>query len=189
MKIGKKARNRAKKLVQYALDKIGTDESSFTSWDRGIEVLEHFRFNRKVRSVSLDRSASLEQKLDLFRKVLESSLGTSVPDGFDTLVGGLILEDLWDAISVIREDVRKRFNDRIGKVDVSITSAEDLSDQEKQKITQTLSGPMGNLRIKARWNKDPDLMAGLLVQSGTHVWDGSLKGRLNQLKQELLDRA
>ncbi|MHB1606972.1 MAG: F0F1 ATP synthase subunit delta [Leptospirales bacterium] len=189
MKIGKKARSRAKNIVQYALTRIGDEDSAFTRWDRSIEVLETFRFNRRARTLSLDRSVLLSQKQADFIGIVESSSGESAPEGFDILLGGLILEDLWDALPLIRAGIRKEFYTRTGQVDVTITSSEILSDPDRQKLTQTLSGSMGNRRVKAHWNTDPGLIAGLVVQSGTHVWDGSLKGRLNQLKKELLDWA
>ncbi len=189
MKIGKKAQSRAKRIVQYVLGRIGTDDAAFSLWDRATEVLEGFRFNRTARTLSLDLTVSMTRKLDVFRSVVESALGGSVPEGFDTLVGGIVLEDLWNAIPVIREGVRKSFYARTGQVDVTIVSAESLSEQERQKVVQTLSGSMGNRRVKADWKTEPALIAGLVIQSGTHVWDGSLKGRLNQLKQELLDWA
>lgn len=189
MKIGKKAKSRAKIIVQYALTRIGDEDSVFTRWDRCISVLEAFRFNRNARTLSLDRTVPLSQKQADFLGVVESAAGESVPEGFDTLLGGVIIEDLWDAISLIRDALRKGFYARTGQVDVTIISSESLSEPDRQKLAQTLSGSMGNRRIKANWRTDPGLIAGLVVQSGTHVWDGSLKGRLNQLKKELLDWA
>ena len=137
----------------------------------------------------MTRSIPLEEKTEFFQEVFRSA-GISLPEepskGFLSV---LLLENLWDALSYTRLQLQKRFFVETGQVAVTIESAQVLPEGEKKKIEQLLSEKLGNKKVRANWTIKPELIAGLVIQAGTHVWDGSLKGRLNQMQGELLNRA
>ena len=189
MKIGKKGEARAKRLVEFLMERIAAEEERFSLWDRALSILESLRFNRKVRAFSLTRSIPLPEKTEFFQRVFQNN-GISLPEeASGVFLSVLILEDLWDALPYCRFQLQKRFFDETGQVEVSIASAQALPEGEKKKVEQLLSEKLGNLKVRANWTINPELIAGLVIQAGTHVWDGSLKGRLNQMQGELLDRA
>lgn len=189
MKIGKKTEAMSKRLIEYLVGQIQEDENSFSAWDRALEILESLRFNRKVRAISLTRSIPLEEKLALFRDIMEKAGLSLSSEAFSIFQGALIQEDLWNAIPYIRTGMRKGFFARTRQVELSVCSANTLDAGEKRRIENSLAVSFGNRRIRADWKTDQALIAGLVIQAGTHVWDGSLKGRLNRMKQELLERA
>ncbi len=62
----------------------------------------------------------------------------------------------------------------------TVKSAVPLTDEERQAITARLTARYGgNLRYV--WEVDPSLIAGIVVQVGDIVTDGSVRGRLSSL--------
>ncbi len=186
MRIGKKIRDRARLIVRYVESLVGVDEVHFERWDRALDRLVSMRFVRASRSVSLNRTIPLDEKVAFFKKLLSGS-GEPLPENMGSFLELLIREDLWDLLPCMREEFRSDFFRRTGQEEVFIVSSEPFPQPEKSRLVQTLSGSLGGRKVQDHWTVDPRLIGGLVIRVGTHVWDGSLKGRLNQMRQELLE--
>jgi F-type H+-transporting ATPase subunit delta len=186
MKVGKKIRDRARLIVRSVESLVGTDESLFERWDNALERLVELRFVRASRSVSLNRTIPMEEKVSFFKNILSGS-GESLPENVGGFLELLIREDLWNLLPCMREEFRSDFFLRTGQEEVFITSSEPFPQPEKSRLVQILSGSLGGRKVRDYWTVDPRLIGGLTIRVGTHVWDGSLKGRLNQMRQELLE--
>lgn len=64
-----------------------------------------------------------------------------------------------------------------------IESAMPLDSTQSQEFTKILRSQFGEITTEFRHN--PGLIAGVRVQIGSDVWDGSVQGRLETLKQQL----
>lgn len=71
-----------------------------------------------------------------------------------------------------------------GISDATVYSAFDLTDEESQKLAQALGRATGKT-IRLATVVEPELLAGLKIQYGDYVIDGSAKARLEQLRKEL----
>jgi len=80
---------------------------------------------------------------------------------------------------------RKLFYQAQGKELMTLVSAVELSKKEQEKIHKAFSA-LKALPLEIETKVDTNLLGGALVQIGSTVWDGSIRGRLNQLKRELL---
>lgn len=69
--------------------------------------------------------------------------------------------------------------------EVSISSAEALSDDHKQRLEKTFAKTLG-AKVEMRWETEPDLIGGAVIRFDDILLDASLKGRLDRLKQQLL---
>ncbi len=68
---------------------------------------------------------------------------------------------------------------------VEVTTAREVSAQEKQSIEQSLARQLqGNLSFQ--WRRDAGILGGLIVRYAGKVLDGSLGGRLARVEQKLL---
>lgn len=65
-----------------------------------------------------------------------------------------------------------------------IESAAALSDSESKKVLGELQGQYGQ-DITSEFKVSPDLLGGMRVRLGSQVWDGSLKARLDALREAL----
>jgi len=67
---------------------------------------------------------------------------------------------------------------------VELTTAHELSDEEAQSIVKTIEAASGRT-VEATRSVDPGLIGGIVLQVGSHRADGSVRGRLERLRQEL----
>lgn len=64
------------------------------------------------------------------------------------------------------------------------TSAEDVTDAERRKISKELAESIGK-PLEIDWRVDPTLVAGAVIRYADLLIDASIKGRLARLKQQL----
>jgi len=70
------------------------------------------------------------------------------------------------------------------EIEVEVTSATDLSQQQQQEISGSLEKRLAR-KVKLNCSVDADLIAGFVVQAGDLVIDGSFKSKLNRLADTL----
>ena len=69
-------------------------------------------------------------------------------------------------------------------LDVNLTTASTLSDQEFERILGRIETASGR-KVQATRSVDPDLIGGIVLQAGSMRLDASVRGRLERLRQEL----
>jgi F-type H+-transporting ATPase subunit delta len=67
---------------------------------------------------------------------------------------------------------------------VELTTAYELSDEEARSIVATIEQASGRT-VEASRSVDPGLIGGIVLQVGSFRADGSVRGRLERLRQEL----
>ena len=70
-------------------------------------------------------------------------------------------------------------------LDVELTTASDLSDEEFGRIVGRIEQASGR-KVLATRSVDPDLIGGLVLQAGSMRLDASVRGRLDRLRTELV---
>jgi len=75
-----------------------------------------------------------------------------------------------------------------GRLDVELTTAFELSDEEAREIVTQIEQASGRTVVASR-KVDPELIGGLVLQAGSMRVDASVRGRFDRLRQELLTRA
>ena len=73
-------------------------------------------------------------------------------------------------------------------LELELTTAIELSDDEAREIVRQIEQAAGR-RVEAARKVDPSLIGGLILQAGSLRLDASVRGRLNQLREELLVRS
>jgi ATP synthase F1 delta subunit len=71
-----------------------------------------------------------------------------------------------------------------GILDVALTTAVELSDEEAREVIEQIEKASGR-KVEATRNVDPDLIGGLVLQAGSLRLDASVRGRLNRLHRDL----
>ncbi len=84
----------------------------------------------------------------------------------------------------IAQQFEKELNDRLGLVDAHIVSARNLSDQEKLMLEQRIEQMTGK-RVHADYSTDAGVLGGAVVRLGSTVYDGSVRGQLRKIKEQL----
>ena len=74
-----------------------------------------------------------------------------------------------------------------GRLEVELTTAYELSDDEAASIVRQIEEASGR-KVDVRRVADPDLIGGIILQVGSLRLDASVRGRLNKLRQTLTTR-
>jgi F-type H+-transporting ATPase subunit delta len=99
---------------------------------------------------------------------------------------GLVIEkDRLPALRGISGAVQNLTDQRLGRVRALAVSASELSEAQRQAVAKALEAKVGQ-KIVLEAEVDPSLIAGLQVQIGSELYDGSVKGRLDRLGRQLL---
>lgn len=75
-------------------------------------------------------------------------------------------------------------NERRGFSEAEVTSWRELGEDEKRALASGLEAATGK-KIRARYHKDESLLGGARIRVGSTVWDGSVRGQLRKLKEQL----
>jgi F-type H+-transporting ATPase subunit delta len=70
------------------------------------------------------------------------------------------------------------------RLTVELTTSYELSDTEAASLVQTIEKASGRT-VEATRTVDPSLIGGIVLRIGSHLADGSVRGRLERLRHEL----
>jgi F-type H+-transporting ATPase subunit delta len=119
-------------------------------------------------------------------RALEAVLGDA-----DELVRNFVLVLAEKGRSAEIEEIHREFERLVaaeeGRLNVELTTALELSDEEARDIVRQIESASGR-SVDATRSVDPDLIGGLILTAGSLRVDASVRGRLNQLRQELVTR-
>ncbi|HLH09153.1 MAG TPA: ATP synthase F1 subunit delta [Terriglobales bacterium] len=148
-----------------------------------VQVLQQLvQQNSDLRRVWEDPSIPSEQK----RAVLDglvSRLGTSrqVRNFYAVLIDHRRIALLDDIVGEFQHEILER----LGFAEAQVSSARELSESERRDLESQISQLTGK-RVQAKYSVDPKLLGGAVVQVGTTIYDGSIHGQLQRMRDELV---
>ena len=87
--------------------------------------------------------------------------------------------------SEILKQVEQELNDRQGFAEAQVSTARQLGDPEKQMLEAEIARMTGK-KVRARYEQDASLLGGAVVQVGSTIYDGSVKGQLEKIREQLV---
>jgi F-type H+-transporting ATPase subunit delta len=84
---------------------------------------------------------------------------------------------------IIRQ-LEKELDARLGFAEAEITSARTLDDPEKREF-EVQVGKLTGKKVRARYQQDASLLGGAVVRVGSTIYDGSVKGQLERIREEI----
>jgi len=84
----------------------------------------------------------------------------------------------------IVQQVEKEINQRLGFAEAQITSVRELGDGEKRTLEAQIEKVTGR-KVRAQYGQDVSLLGGALVRVGSTVYDGSVKGQLEKIREAI----
>ncbi len=85
-------------------------------------------------------------------------------------------------VGAIVAQLEKELDARLGFAEAQITSARALSDGEKREVEAQVEKLTGK-KVRARYGEDASLLGGAVVRIGSTIYDGSVKGQLERVKE------
>jgi F-type H+-transporting ATPase subunit delta len=84
----------------------------------------------------------------------------------------------------IIQQVEKELDARLGFAEAEITSARELGDAEKRTLEAQVEKLTGK-KVRARYGQDESLLGGAVVRVGSTIYDGSVKGQLERIREDI----
>ena len=145
------------------------------------QIAKLFSESIELRRVWENPAVPADQK----RKLLDAILQR---DGIDkpvrNLVAVLIDHRRLPFLPRIVEQLEKELNARLGFAEAQISSARELGDAERRALEAQIAKTTGQ-KVRASYGLDPSLLGGAVVRIGSTIYDGSVKGQLERIKNAI----
>jgi F-type H+-transporting ATPase subunit delta len=82
------------------------------------------------------------------------------------------------------KDFEQELNSRLGFAEAEVTSARELTDSERRDLEAQVSKLTGK-KVRARYSRDESVLGGAIVKLGSTIYDGSVKGQLERIREQL----
>jgi F-type H+-transporting ATPase subunit delta len=91
-------------------------------------------------------------------------------------------------LSEMREAFEIAIDEALGVVRAEVVSADKLDDQQSAALQTELTRLSGK-QVRLQFSVDPSLLGGVLARLGSTVYDGSIRGQLEQMRRRLTAEA
>jgi F-type H+-transporting ATPase subunit delta len=160
----------AAKLDTAAID---TQLSDFLATWEGSQELREFFENPAIPAV---------QKVEILDK-LNAKL--KLQKELRNLIAVLISNDRIAQVGDVADAYRRLLQEQIGIRPAEIVTARELDSKEREDLVTELAKLAGS-KIQASFTLDKSILGGTVVRIGSTVYDGSVRGRLERLKEALI---
>lgn len=172
--------------LQYAralADVVVADKLDVEQIDRQLaDFVSTFEESKELREVFENPSIKLEAKL----KVLDAiAPRIGMAKQVRNFLAVLLQNRRMYALEQICSEYRQVINLRLGVSKAEVISVRELDAGEKQKI-EAEAAALAGVRVQAVYRQDPSLLGGVILRIGDTIYDGSVRGRLEELREKLL---
>jgi F-type H+-transporting ATPase subunit delta len=84
----------------------------------------------------------------------------------------------------IIEQLKKELDARMGIAEAHVSSARELGDDEKRALESQIEKVTGK-KVHAHFGLDASLLGGAVVRVGSTIYDGSVKGQLEKIREAI----
>ena len=139
--------------------------------------------NKDFSSLLKDPTINRDTLITIIKKISENS---NLEMLFVNFLNFLITKRRFFFIEQILNSFNKICSEKRGELKAEIKSAKELSQDEINKITEELSNSFKS-KIKLNYNYDQSLIGGLVVQVGSVMIDTSIKNKLQQIENRMIE--
>jgi F-type H+-transporting ATPase subunit delta len=138
--------------------------------------------NVELRRVWEDPSIPAMQKRGVLDGLVQK-LGSSrqTRNFFAVLIDHRRIAQLNDIVAELQHEM----NERLGFAEVEVATARELTEAEKRELESQISQLTGK-KVRASYVINPKLLGGAVVQLGSTIYDGSVHGQLERIREELV---
>jgi F-type H+-transporting ATPase subunit delta len=153
--------------------------------DKAITSLESMEqilaASHELRTLLQNPSVTAEQKLKLLDALTQR---IAAPKEVRNFLAILVEHQRLGGFAEMVREIKEQVNQRLGIADAEVTSARELGAEEKRMLEAQIAKTTGKT-VRARYLQDPALMGGAIVRVGSTIYDGSVRGQLQRLKEQL----
>ena len=138
--------------------------------------------SKELREVWENPSIPADQKRAVLDAIVQRA-GLSRP--VRNFIAVLIDKGRIRLLNEIVKQFAKELNQRLGFAEADVITVRELAANERAALEADLSRVTGK-RIRARYEQDRSILGGAIARVGSTVYDGSVKGQLERIRQQLV---
>ncbi len=173
---------------RYARALADVVESQKGDYNQVLRELEDFwasyRDAAELREVFDTPALALAEKLKVLTAITTRLATSHVTANFFRV---LVTNYRLGLLGEISLAFHKISNERMGVVEVKIVSAGGLSEEQQQAMRARFSQLTGK-QVEFDFHLDQELLGGIVAQIGSTVYDGSVRGQLDRIRQRLTEQ-
>lgn len=176
-------RDTAPRRYAEAAFEVALRDGTVETWRRELEVASGTLASAELADVLANPATPLDQRVDAADRIF-AGLSRQVRN----LVLLLVRRGRIEQLPRVAAEFARLDDRRNGLVHATATSAAPLGPDEIRSVTARLEALTGG-RVVLETAVDPDLLGGIVVRVGDRLIDGSVRGRLERLRNQLASGA
>ena len=160
---------------------LATRDKQLDAYGDGLDAAASMLGSGPVLDVLRSPARPTKERLEVTDRVLAKR----VPEPVRKLVGLLVERGKIDRLPQVAAEYRRLLNQERGVVQAVAKSAAPLSKVETEALTRKVTEMTGR-KVDLRVEVDESLIGGLTVRVGDTLYDASVRGRLERLRERLV---
>ncbi len=140
-----------------------------------------YRESAELRELFETPAVPVPEKIRVLEAILARLATSQVTSNFLRV---LLDNHRMGSLEEVCQAFRRVANDRLGVVQVRIFSAADLSEFEQQALRARFA-ELTRKQVELEFHLDEELLGGILAQIDSTLYDGSVRGHLERIRQRL----
>lgn len=173
----------ARRYAEAAFE-IATRDDTVATWRSELETAAKVVADERALEVVANPAIPVERRAE----VVAELLGDRASRPVQNLIQLLLRRGRIEELPRVADEFRRLDDARQGISHATVTSAAELTPDEIRDLTRRLEQTT-NGRIALDVKVDPSLLGGLVVRLGDRMIDGSVRGRLERLRNQLMSGA
>lgn len=177
-------RDGAARRYAEAAFQVALRDDTLETWRSELDLAAGIAGDERALEVLANPAIPVDRRAE----TLDELLGSRVSKPVHNLVSLLLRRGRIEELPQVAARFRRLDDERQGITHATATSAAELTQDEVRAITERLEASTGG-RIALDVEVDPSLLGGLVVRVGDRLIDGSVRGRLERLRNQLISGA
>ena len=177
-------RDSAARRYAEAAFQVGQRDDTLETWRSDLDLAASVAGDDRALTVLSNPAIAVERRAE----VLTELVGDRISAPAQNLVQLLLRRGRMEELPRVAAEFRRLDERRQGITRATATSAMPLTDTEVRALTARLEQMTGG-RIALQTDVDEGLIGGLVVRVGDRLIDGSVRGRLERLRNQLASGA
>lgn len=163
---------------------LATRDKALDAYGDGLDLAVRMLGGSDVLGVLRNPARPLTERTQL----VDTLLGKRVPEPVRKIAGLLVARGRVDRLGSVAAEYRRLLNREQGVVEALATAAAPLNGEETAALQRKVAEMTGK-KVDLRVEVDESLIGGITVRVGDTLYDASVRGRLERLRERLVTGA
>ena len=171
----------SERYAQALLELVSDNLSKEDILKELLDITESVKGSGDFNKVMTSPVISDDEKKNVISKLFENTTNKVILNFLKLLID----KNRFSMLESITKEYKKEINRLNNLLSINVTSAIDLTEDEKSAIKDKLSNIL-NKNIELEWATNPDIIAGLVFEVGDNIIDNSLRHKLQDLSRNIM---